>query len=317
MGVPLSLLNLMKGRGRPHLIENGEEYFVKKAGVIFFVFIISCFYNLSPLEAGDAVQIEPPKVRIIASPGESQAGQIKALNNSPYPRKVKVYASDWKYLQAQDGSKDFLPPSTLESSAVKWITFYPAEFTIPPYGKTSVSYTVRLPQDARGGHYAVLFFENYLSDQTKVSQEEGVSVNLAVRTASLFYVEAKGYSERKAVINNLKFKKENDKFYLNAVFTNSGDLDITAKSDFYIIDDKGMIYARGDFNDIYTLPQDVAVLEGYWKEKIPAGKYDLVMTIDIGVALKELQLGEIPAITKEAQIEIGETGEVVKAGELK
>jgi hypothetical protein len=295
-----------------------KNHFVKKgAGIIFCAFIITCLFNLDSLEAADAVQLEPPKIRVIIAPGESQAGQIKVLNNSALPKKVRVYAYDWKYLPDQDGSKDFLPPSTLESSAVKWITFFPAEFTIPPYGRVSVNYTVRLPGDARGGHYAVLFFENYLGDQSKTTQEEGVSVNLAIRTASLFYIEAKGYVERRVVIDNLKFKKENDKFYLSAVFTNAGNVDITANSDFYIIDKKGMVFARGDFNDVYTFPKDTAVLESGWKEKIPAGKYDLVMTIDIGKALKELQLGEIPAITKEAQIEIGETGEVVRVGELK
>jgi hypothetical protein len=285
-------------------------------GVVFFALIITCFSAFSSLEASDVVQLQPPKVRVIIPPGESQTGTITVLNNATFPKKVKVYAYDWRYLPAQDGTKDFLPPSTLESSAAKWITFSPAEFSIPAFGRVLVNYTVRLPQDARGGHYAVLFFENYLGDQEQ-PPGEGVSVNLAVRVASLFYIEAKGFVERRAVIENLKFKKELGKFFLSAVFTNAGNVDITAKSEFYIIDKKGMVFARGDFNDIYTFPKDAAVLESFWKEKIPSGKYDLVMTVDISRALKELQMGEVPAITKEIQIEIGEDGEVIGIGELK
>jgi hypothetical protein len=309
---------LKRGGGLPNLIKMERKINLTKkiAGVVFCASIITCLFNLPSLEASDAVQLQPPKVRVIIPPGESQAGQITVLNNSVSPKKIKIYAYDWKYLPAQDGTKDFLPSSTLESSAAKWITFSPAEFNIPAYGRILVNYTVRLPQDARGGHYAVLFFENYLGDQ-QGAQGDGVSVNLAVRVASLFYIEAKGYVERNATVEGLKFKKEQDKFFLNAKFTNCGNVDITAKSEFYIIDKSGMVYARGDFNDVYTFPTDTAVLEGFWKEKLPAGIYDLVITIDIGRALKELQMGEVPAITKETEIEIGAGGEVVRAGELK
>jgi hypothetical protein len=240
---------------------------------------------------------------------------MTVLNPAPDAKKVSVYVNDWKYLPVQDGTKDFQPPSTFKLSAAKWITFLPAEFTIPAFGKVVLNYTVRVPEDAKGGYYAVLFFENYLGGEQVGA--EGVNVNLAIRVACLFYVEAKGTVERTVVIDNLRFNKQQERFCLSADFSNTGNVDITAKSDFYIIDDKGMVYARGDFNDVYTLPQDTAKISSCWKEIVPAGTYDLVMTIDIGRALKELRMGEIPALTKETQIEIGGSGEVTRIGELK
>ncbi|MCX5701785.1 MAG: hypothetical protein NTW64_02245, partial [Candidatus Omnitrophica bacterium] len=69
-------------------------------------------------------------------------------------------------------------------------------------------------------------------------------------------------------------------------------------------------------NNVYTFPQDEAKLTTTWKEPLPEGAYDLVLTLDIGKALEEAGLGRGPVITKEAEIEIGKKGEVVRVGRL-
>ena len=282
--------------------------------VLFALMIGGLFFSVSA-RAADVVQINPPKTRLIISPGSTQTGTINVLNNAKEAKKVKVYLEDWVYLPACDGSKDFRPAGTTELSAANWISFVPAEFTIPAYGRQVINYAVKVPPDAGGGHYAVLFFENYLGEQRP--PREGVSVNLSVRVAALFYIEPKGTIKREARIDELKISKKEDKFYITVNFTNVGNVDIPVEANFFIIDEKGMVYTRGDFNEIYTLPQNTALLTSYWKEQIPKGKYDLILTVDISRALKEAGLGEVPAITKEAQIEIGDNGEVTRIGELR
>lgn len=282
--------------------------------VLFALMIGGLFFPVSA-RAADVVQINPPKTRLIISPGSTQTGTINVLNNAKEAKKVKVYLEDWVYLPACDGSKDFRPAGTTELSAANWISFVPAEFSIPAYGRQVINYAVKVPPEAGGGHYAVLFFENYLGEQK--TPAEGVSVNLAVRVASLFYIEPKGTIKREARIDELKIAKKEDKFYITVSFTNIGNVDITTKANFFIIDEKGMAYARGEFNDVYTFPGNTAVLTSSWKERIPRGKYDLILTVDMGKALREAGLGEVPAITKEAQIEIGGDGEVMRIGELR
>ena len=53
-----------------------------------------------------------------------------------------------------------------------------------------------------------------------------------------------------------------------------------------------------------------------WKKPLSAGKYHLIITVDIGKPLEEAQLGRGPVITKEAELVIGDAGEIVKVGEL-
>ena len=280
---------------------------------LLFIYLINA-EAVEPTEGFKAIQLDPAKIRLVISPNNAHSGKINIYNPSGEPRRVKVYLEDWKYLPVCDGTKDFKPAGTTDLSVANWISFVPDEFTIPAFGKQVLNYTVRVPADAKGGHYAVLFFESYVGDQTQT--KEGVSVNLAVRIASLFYIEPKGTIERQAKIENVKVAKKQNKNYLTAKFSNIGNVDINAKGTFFIIDKKGMVYARGEFNEVFTFPQDSATFTSYWKESIPNGTYDLILTIDISKPLREARLEEAPSITKEFKIEIGENGEVAKISEF-
>ena len=282
---------------------------------VFLTAIVVALFAFTFAQAQEVVQVEPAKKRLIISPGSSQAGVINISNRSKDPKDVRVYLEDWLYLPVCDGTKDFKPAGSTNLSAAAWISFVPAEFTIPAFGKKTVNYVVKVPPEAKGGHYAVLFFENYLGGGNPA--REGVSVNLAVRVASLFYIEPKGTISRQARIGGLKISRDQDKSYISFNFTNSGNVDITANANFFIIDEKGLPYTRGEFNAAYTFPGDSVLLSSSWKEVIPKGRYDLIVTVDIAKVLKEAGLGEVPAITKEAKIEIGDNGEVIRVGELR
>ena len=282
---------------------------------IIFIIFLYFFLLLNIAFAIEIIQIDQPKIRLSITPGGTKAGVINVVNPSTEAKSTRVYLEDWYYLPNGDGSKEFRPAGSLVNSCSSWISFTPAEFILPAYGRQRLNYTVKIPPDAKGGHYAVMFFENYLGEQKAAT--EGVNVNLAIRVASLFYIEPEGMINRNANISDLKISKKENKFYVTAKFSNTGNVDITAKGTFFIIDQKGMVYARGEFNEVYTFPQDTATLASNWKEPIPKGKYDLILTIDIGKALEEAGLGRGPVIIKEAQIEIGENDRLIKVGELR
>lgn len=221
-----------------------------------------------------------------------------------------------------DGTKDFFSAKTTPLSCADWISFNPAEFTIPPYGVVGVNFIARVPADAQGGHYAVMFFETtYLKpgEETGQTEELRAGAYLNVRLGSLIYIEAKDKVKRLTELSNFSLSKDakNKYFFINLDFKNIGNVDITAGGTFDIIDKQGMVLARGEFNNVYTFPGDTAKLSATWKEPIPRGRYDLVLTLDLGKALEELGLGRGPVITKEAEIEIGANGEVLEVGELK
>jgi hypothetical protein len=281
----------------------------------FLTLLISLVLFILPASAAEVPQVEPAKIRLSIPPGSSKTGTIKIYNLSATPKNIRAYLEDWVYLPICDGTKDFRPAATTELSAASWITFSPSECSVPAYGKQLVNYTVRVPPDAKGGHYAVLFFEGFINEPK--SDEEGVSVNVAVRVASLLYIEPQGTIKRNLKIDNLKVNKEKNKFNISAKLSNIGNVDINTKGTFFIIDRKGMVYARGEFDEAYTFPGDSTTISATWAEPLSKGKYDLIMTIDISKALEGSGIAKPAAITKEAAMEIGEDGQVIQIEELR
>jgi len=289
---------------------------LKRRRVFLFLFLsIFCFFNLLEVQAA-SVRVNPTKIRLTVSPGESKSGIIEVENPSDESLVVKAYLQDWSYASSQNGSKDFSAAGVTPLSCADWINVSLSDFVIPASGKQNINYTVKVPVGAQGGHYAVLFFESLLA---KPTLKESAELGVVVRIGALFYIEPAGTINRLAEISNPVLEKDpQDKsLKISLDLKNTGNTDITASGTFHIMDQEGMILARSEFNDVFTFPGDKAKFETSWKETLPKGKYDLIFTIDIGKALEEMALGRGPVITKETEIEIGEKGEVLRVGELK
>lgn len=288
---------------------------VKKAITLIFLFILSLS---SFVLAIDLPYMNIAKIRLSIPASGQDSGEIILTNPGPAPRTMRVYLEDWYYVADWDGRKAFAPANTTNHSCASWISFSPKEFTISPYGKQRINWTVKAPEKAAGGYYAVLFFETVVAGGSAATDKEiGAGMNINVRIGSIFYVEIQNTVQRTALIDNLSLRKEpsEERLYLSADFRNTGNVDITAGGTFHIIDRKGKVYARGDLNDVYTLGGDSAQLAASWdisKGPLPSGIYDLILTINLGKALEEAGMGRGPIITQEAQIEIGYNGEVVR-----
>ena len=286
-----------------------------KKSVFIVIFLILLNLFLSEAQAINLI-IEEGKVRLSILPGQTKTGTINIKNTSSDSIEIKAYLEDWYYLPVADGSKEFKPANTNALSCASWISFAPAEFSIPAYGKQIVSYTVKVPKGVSGGHYAVLFFE---SSMARPDSKEGVGVAVSIRMGSLFYIEPEGTIKREIRLGKLSVDRESEEAPLNISldFKNTGNVDITASGTFHIIDDSGMVYARGEFDKAYTFAGDAGKLASNWSEAIPKGRYDLILTIDIGKALEEAGLGRGPVVTKEAGLEVGDRGQIIGVRELK
>lgn len=262
----------------------------------------------------DVVSLNHSKIRLSVAPGQTTTGTIDVENTSGEPKSVKVYLEDWYYIPPFDGAKEFLVAGGNKYSCADWITFNPPELNMGPYAKQKISYTVKVPENAQGGRYAVMFFENGITNPTAGA---GVGVNVSLRLACLFYVEAEGTLKTVADFDKFSVKNEKHQLAIAVDITNKGNADMTCLGTFNMMDPKGLVVARGEMSGVYTFPGDSGTAKGTWSLPLEKGTYDLVLTFDLGKAREEAGLGRGPVVVKEAKVEIGDNGEVVNVGSLK
>ncbi len=298
--------------------ENRLFNFIKK--IVLAVFLVFLF--VLRVQASQ-IGLDKSKVRLVIPPEGSQAGEIKIDNISGDALKVKVYLEDWLYKNTQNGEKDFFPKGTQPLSCSEWISMSPVDFNLAPWGNKVVNYTVKVPAQAQGGHYSVMFFETSVGQYNPGApmdpEERQVAINVAVRVGALFYIEAKDTVKKEVAISNLAVSGNQGQEPLSIKFDlkNSGNVDITTAPYFHIMDQQGMVYARSEFNEVYTMPGNQAKLTASWPKHLTKGVYDLVLTFNLNKAQEEAGKRLGPAMIKEAEIEIGQDGRIVRVGELK
>ncbi|MDD4899169.1 MAG: hypothetical protein PHT31_06590 [Candidatus Omnitrophica bacterium] len=288
---------------------------MQKGSKIFLSLLILCA-GLRLAFAESLPYIDKSKIRLAVAPGKQAFGEINLENPTKDARAMRLYLSDWRYLPAADGTKEFVPAGTLANSCAPWMTFSPAEFVLPPFSKQRVSFSVKLPPDASGGYYAALFFETQLGKIGKVDVEREANIDLKIRIATLFYVEAEGTVDRAFEFGDFSLKSQGPGLLMKLGFKNTGNVDITCGGSFYLMSKAGQVVARGEFNDIYTSAGSSGTLQAKWDEAIPQGKYGLVLTLDTNKALLEGFGTRTPPVTKETEVEISSQGQVSEVGQL-
>lgn len=275
--------------------------YIKKTIICFLVTL--CLLLAASDSFALHFRIDKAKVKVNLPPGWNDGGVITVENLLDEPLGIRVYVGDWVYSD-QDGSKDFLPANNQPKSCANWIKFYPADFTIPAHGSQNVNYVIGVPQGVTGGYYAVLFFE--AEGGAAVDASTGAVVKVYNRLASLFSVEPEGTVEKKAEVSDINIEKRKEEIKISANFSNIGNANITTKGIFDIIDEEGIVFARGEFNEIYTMAQDKAKLSAEGEgTSLKAGRYDLILTFDLE--------GDI--LVKEYKIDVTSDGGIVNIQE--
>ena len=236
----------------------------------FMVVVVFCCLGLSR-DAYAQLLLEQGKVSLKVRAPQTIADKIVINNTSDQEVPVRAYWEDFEYIAPYDGSKDFKPMGTFPSSLGKMASFAPQEFTLPPFGKKEISYTIRVPSDAQGGYHGVLFFEN---GNSTVDSNSGLRIVL--RVGCLFFIETEN-SRKQGEVRQISLTRSQ----LEGVIANTGETILIPQGTFYTMDQDGLVVDRGEISPMYIPPQAQASFSSSIQEDIPAGTYTLILTLDL------------------------------------
>ncbi len=255
-----------------------------RIGILMTAVFLQYGLLVVPMAYAKTLRISAPKVELELSPGETYSGEISVENPDPDEATIHLYLEDWVYSAGGTGEKKFSPPGTTPLSASQWINFTEPGASLKPYGKALARYTVTVPPDAKGAYYSVLFFETKLGP-SNAKNEEGVSVQVAGRIGSLFFIHIKGALDRAGDVQKVTIQPPlgNQPMQIETTFQNTGNVDITLGGNFLVMNPEGKVLGRGDLATIYTFPGATETRKTEWVGKLPKGTHQLVLTYNLGL----------------------------------
>ena len=216
--------------------------------------------------------LEEGKVERTVNPGETIVASLSIHNTASYGVNVRLYWEDFMYTPPYDGTKKFLPAGSLPTSAIDMVRFDPQNITMEPFTKQKINYTIRVPQDIKGGYYGVLFAEQDLEEASKAT-----GVRIISRVGCLFFLEAVD-KNKSAKLENLFIEDGS----LIGAFVNEGDVIEIPKAVYYVLDSEGLAVSRGEIEEFYLPMNDRYQFKIAIPEELDRGRYNMVLTFDLG-----------------------------------
>lgn len=252
-----------------------------------YLFVILCLVlYLSSSDTALAFSIEPSRIEL-SLPAGRQRGKMISIDNSKSdePLHLKMYVEDVIFLP--DGTNDFPAAGSTAWSCAKWVKIIPDEIDIPAGRTQNVRVNVSVPQDAKGGYYAMVFFE---STPTYV---DGLGINF--RLGGLLDVSVAKTEIRQAKLASFSFIEPSR---IAVDIFNEGNVLIRPKGRIKILNSRKRKIGQLDFNPqrLGILPQTLRKFYLDLKEPLSKGDYYLKAEIDVGT--KYLLIGQLPVEVK-------------------
>jgi P pilus assembly chaperone PapD len=244
---------------------------MKKAIVIIIALTLLILLP-SATSAQTGIKVWPTKVELAINRGETTESAINVQNQGSETIRVRAYVMDFSI--HKDGNYAFSEPGHESYSAAKWLSLNETEFDLAPGESNEIDVTIAVPAAVEpGGHYAALFVET-----VPVAASEGVSVLIASRIPSLFYLTIPGVTEADIVANAdiasliLPGLVESGPVETSVVIRNTGNVHLTVAARAYFSDIHGAEIDELDLGQIVILPQSEQTMKGSWEDVPFLGK---------------------------------------------
>lgn len=234
------------------------------------IIILGCV--LFPAFAHAQFVVEQSRVESVVQPGKSLVDRIVLHNTANNSKNVRIYWQDFEYVAPFDGEKSFMPAGSLSHSLSNWTTLSRDYATIPAGESITVNYSIKVPADADGGYYGVLFFE-----EDDPSQVTSTGVKIVMRVGTLFFLGTNDNRDH-ADVQNLILK--DGKF--SGQIINHGNTILFPEGTYYALDQDGWVADRGELKKRYLPAGQSATFEWSLPDTLPVSEYTTILTFDLG-----------------------------------
>lgn len=198
-----------------------------------------------PFQIPDVMNLTaiPPRVEIVAKPGETIQKTLQIHNSSSTGQYIQVTTAD--FIVGEDGRTPVQINETTSNrySLASWITVSPTRFLLQPSATQIVDLLVQVPSNALpGGHYAMVLYGiaqgSQASSQDLTQNKPKTSSGITGRVGTLVYVTVPGNIHEEAFIRGAKAPSlvENGPVTISFKVENRSDVHIRPNSSIEITD---------------------------------------------------------------------------------
>ena len=174
-------------------------------GALALVLPLSGFSNAFADRVISSLTVSPPNQKIVLVPGETYKGSISVFSPAKNEKDMHYSVSVGSFSETADG-KDGDDYGTVDHSTktvynqmMDWITLDKTEGKIAPNTADTVTYTIKVPEDApAGGQYASLVVRD--ESNSDDDSGSGVAIQNIMQVLSIIYAEVAGTTREEGEI---------------------------------------------------------------------------------------------------------------------
>ena len=220
-----------------------------------------------------------------ARPGETYSGTIRLRNEGREPEEARLYLSDYAF--HADGRTVYAPAGSLPRSSARWVTFSPAQVSLPPGGEADVGYTVAVPADAglAGTFWSVLMVEGIARGSAESGAAAPGRVRVGIRPQVRYAVQIattlEGTGAARVSFSGTRAYAAGSGKVLELDVANSGDVAYRPELRVELFDAVGR--AAGTFTSKRgLLYPGTSLRQAFDLGALPAGTYQALVVADAG-----------------------------------
>lgn len=244
-----------------------------------------------PSSAEISFSVSPIRMELSGTPGGTHTDVMEVRNEGNEKARIKVSMQDW--LLSEEGTPTFKKAGSQGRSCTGWMKINPVDFQLQPGEKKLVRYSVSIPDGVKNGGYRGAFMFETVPQVEPGQKSKAVAIKGNI--AAVMYLVV-GKTEPVGDIADMNYDGSKKERRVLIKINNSGEIHFRVKGSVKIANEAGKTVQTAELPDVPILPESARAIPVTLDEKLPAGKYTAVSTIDIGA--KVILSGELPFVVK-------------------